>query len=53
MPEVEYSGGGSELDAAYGKVSGGNLYLFLAGNFENNGNHLNVFLAGGASGRAL
>jgi PEP-CTERM motif len=43
--------GGSELDAAYGKVSGGNLYLFLAGNFENNGNHLNVFLAGGASGQ--
>ena len=44
--------GGSELDAAYGKVSGGNLYLFLAGNFENNGNHLNVFLAGGASGQS-
>ena len=44
------SGGGSELDAAYGKVSGGNLYLFLAGNVENNGNHLNVFIAGGAAG---
>lgn len=44
--------GGSELDAAYGRVSGGNLYLFLAGNFENNGNHLNVFLAGGASGQS-
>ena len=45
------SGGGSELDAAYGRVSGGNLYLFLAGNFENNGNHLNVFIAGGAAGQ--
>ena len=44
------SGGGSELDAAYGKISGGNLYLFLAGNVENNGNHLNVFIAGGAAG---
>jgi hypothetical protein len=41
---------GSELDAAYGRISGGNLYLFLAGNFENNGNHLNVFIAGGAAG---
>jgi len=36
--------GGSELDAAYGTISGGNLYLFLAGNFENNGNHLNIFI---------
>jgi hypothetical protein len=45
------SGGGSELDAAYGKISGGNLYLFLAGNVENNGNHLNVFIAGGAAGQ--
>jgi hypothetical protein len=47
------SGGGSELDAAYGQISGGNLYLFLAGNVENNGNHLNVFIAGGASGQSI
>src|ERR1019366_2176751 len=45
------SAGGSELDAAYGMISGGNLYLFLAGNVENNGNHLNVFIAGGAAGQ--
>jgi hypothetical protein len=45
------SGTGSELDAAYGKISGGNLYLFLAGNVQNNGNHLNVFIAGGAAGQ--
>jgi len=45
------SGGGSELDADYGRVSGGDLYLFLAGNVENNGNHLNVFIAGGAAGQ--
>jgi hypothetical protein len=44
------SAGGSELDAAYGRISGGNLYLFLAGNTENNGNHLNVFIAGGLAG---
>lgn len=35
---------GSELDAGYGNISGGNLYLFLSGDFENNGNHLNVFI---------
>jgi hypothetical protein len=44
--------GGSELDAAYGQISGGDLYLFLAGNFENNGNHLNVFVSGGAPGQS-
>lgn len=47
------SGGGSELDAAYGQISGGNLYLFLAGNVENNGNHLNVFIDGGAGGQNI
>jgi hypothetical protein len=35
---------GSELDAGYGVISGGNLYLFLSGAFENNGNHLNIFI---------
>jgi autotransporter-associated beta strand protein len=44
------SNGGSELDAAYGVVSNGNLYLFLSGNFEDNGNHVNVFIDDGASG---
>jgi hypothetical protein len=38
---------GSELDAGYGTVSGGNLYLFLAGDFENNGNAVDVFIGGG------
>jgi hypothetical protein len=46
------SANGSELDAAYGTISGGNLYLFLAGNYENNGNHLNVFVDGGALGQS-
>jgi hypothetical protein len=45
------SGGGSELDAAYGKVSGGNLYLFLAGSLESNGNHFNIFIDGGTGGQ--
>ncbi len=46
------SSGGSELDALYGTVSGGNLYLFVAGNFENNGNHLNVFISDGRAGQS-
>jgi hypothetical protein len=43
--------GGSELDAVYAKVSGSDLYLFIAGAFQNTGNHLNVFIAGGATGQ--
>jgi hypothetical protein len=43
---------GSELDAAYGQISGGNLYLFLSGVTENNGNHVNVFVDGGAVGQS-
>ena len=39
---------GSELDAAYGVVQNGNLDLFFAGNYENNGNHLAVFIDDGA-----
>jgi hypothetical protein len=34
---------GSELDAAYGGISGGALYLFLAGNLESNFNKLELF----------
>jgi hypothetical protein len=35
---------GSELDAGYGVVSGGNLYVFLAGNLETNFNKLDIFI---------
>jgi hypothetical protein len=44
------SGGGSELDAAYGVVSGGNLNLFFSGNFENVGNIVNIFIDDGRAG---
>jgi hypothetical protein len=44
------STGGSELDAAYGVVSGGNLNLFFSGNFESNGNLVNVFIDDGRAG---
>ncbi len=44
------SGGGSELDAGYGVVQNGELYVFIAGNFENNGNHVDLFINDGRSG---
>jgi fibronectin-binding autotransporter adhesin len=48
------SAGGSELDAAYGVVQNGEIYLFFAGNFENNGNHINIFIDDGrADGQAV
>jgi hypothetical protein len=36
----------SELDGAYGLITNGNLYLFLSGNLQNNGNNINLFIAG-------
>lgn len=36
----------SELDAAYGLIANGNLYLFFSGNLQNNGNNINIFIAG-------
>ena len=44
---------GSELDAAYGVISGGNLNIFLAGNIENSGNHINIFIADGRAGQSV
>ncbi len=35
---------GSELDVAYGIISGGNLRLFLGGNLESNFNKLDIFI---------
>ncbi len=35
---------GSELDQAYGGISGGYLYLFLTGNLESNFNKIEIFL---------
>jgi hypothetical protein len=43
--------GGNQLDAAYGLINGGNLYLFFAGN-TSDGNFLDVFLADGRTGQS-
>jgi hypothetical protein len=42
--------GGSELDAAYAKVSGGRLYIMLSGNHEPNLNKLEIFIDSKAGG---
>ncbi|MCC6285681.1 MAG: hypothetical protein IT439_10365 [Phycisphaerales bacterium] len=44
-------GGGSEIDYVRAVVNGGNLYLFIAGNLEANGNGLNLFFDTGAGGQ--
>ena len=41
-----FGAGLSELDAAYGLITGGNLYLFLSGNLQNNANNIGIFIAG-------
>lgn len=43
------SSGGSELDACYGVVYNGCLYLFISGNLQANGNNINIFIADGQS----
>lgn len=47
------SSGGSELDAAYGVVAGGNLNLFISGNVEGNfsPNDINVFIDSNQGGQ--
>lgn len=42
---------GSELDAAHAYVSGGNLYLFLAGNLESNFNKLELYFDSKSGGQ--
>jgi hypothetical protein len=44
-------GGGSEIDQVFGVVSGGRLYVTIAGNLENNFNKLEVFIDSTAGGQ--
>ncbi|RMH13231.1 MAG: hypothetical protein D6695_04630 [Planctomycetota bacterium] len=43
------NGGGSEIDAVYAATDGVNLYLFIAGNLEYNGNGLDLYIDSDAS----
>lgn len=42
---------GSELNAAYARVSGGSLFLMLTGNLESNFNKLDIFIDSKAGGQ--
>jgi len=44
-------GNGSELDAVYGMITGGTLYLMFTGDLQGNGNHLDLFFDTGAAGQ--
>ncbi len=46
-------GSGSEIDAVYACVNGGNLYIFIAGNLEANGNGLDLFFDTTAGGQTV
>ncbi len=46
------NGGGSEIDAVYMAKNGGDLYIFIAGNLEFNGNGLDMYIDTGAGGDA-
>jgi len=46
------NGGGSEIDAIYMSKDATNLYIFVAGNLENNGNALDLYIDTGAGGDA-
>ena len=45
--------GGSELDAGYGVISGGRLYLMLTGNIEANFNKLEIFIDSAPGGQSV
>lgn len=44
------NGGGSEIDGVYLAKDATNLYIFVAGNLENNGNGLDLYIDTGAGG---
>ena len=47
------NGGGSEIDGVYIAKDATNLYIFVAGNLESNGNGLDLYIDTGAGGDAV
>jgi hypothetical protein len=45
--------GGSEMDAGYGAIDSGKLYLMLTGNIESNFNKLEIFIDSKAGGQSV
>ncbi len=52
LAEIDFANG-SELDAAYGIIENGVLYIVLAGNLESNNNKLNLFFETGPGGQNI
>ncbi|HTV49326.1 MAG TPA: autotransporter-associated beta strand repeat-containing protein [Phycisphaerae bacterium] len=42
---------GSQLDAAYGVIENGDLYLLITGDLQDNGNHMDIFISGNGAGQ--
>lgn len=51
--ETGFGDNASELNAGYGVIDGGRLYLMLTGNIENNFNKLNIFIDSKAGGQSV
>jgi hypothetical protein len=49
--QTQFGDNFSELNAAYGRIDGGTLYVTLTGNIEDNFNKLNIFIDTGAGGQ--
>ena len=49
--QTQFGDNDSELNAGYGKVEGGTLFLMLTGNLESNFNNLNIFFDSQAGGQ--
>jgi PEP-CTERM motif len=50
--ETQFGDNFSEMDAAYGVIDGGKLYLMLTGNIEGNFNALEIFIDSKAGGQS-
>ncbi|HYO23328.1 MAG TPA: hypothetical protein VEQ85_00100 [Lacipirellulaceae bacterium] len=51
--ETSFGDNQSEWNAGYGLIDGGNLYLMLTGNLQNNFNKLEIFIDSKAGGQAV
>jgi hypothetical protein len=51
--DTDGTNSGSELDAGYGVIDSGKLYLMLTGNIQNNFNKLEIFIDSKAGGQSV
>ena len=51
--QTQFGDNQSELNAGYGRIDAGRLYLMLTGNIENNSNKLEIFIDSTAGGQSV